>query len=196
MCARHQAKPVVVIELFTDIVAEGVSSSSRWDTPAGSAISNSTKSISKVGSKTNLSSGSDQSKSHMGPSWGTSWMRSRERMWSRVSREGERPPCRQKIYGIKLAGGDACDLAIVKEMKVIEGSSPGFRQGLSVEDNQRDQWSTSTHLVNRISSSIHRRNHKPEQSWWNTKIKGTYLGDLSRFMVSTKNCDTVAVAKF
>lgn len=26
-------------------------------------------------------------------------MRSIERMWSSVSMEGERPPCRQKIYG-------------------------------------------------------------------------------------------------
>ena len=33
----------------------------------------------------------------MGPSCGTSWIRSMERMWSRVSMDGERPPWRQKI---------------------------------------------------------------------------------------------------
>lgn len=37
----------------------------------------------------------------MGPSCGTSWMRSIERMWSSVSIEGDRPPCRQKICDAK-----------------------------------------------------------------------------------------------
>ena len=44
------------------------------------------------------SSGSDQSKSHIGPSWGTSWTRSSARIWSNVSIEGDKPPCKQKIY--------------------------------------------------------------------------------------------------
>lgn len=44
-------------------------------------------------------SGSDQSRSHMGPSWGTSCFRSIVRIWSRVWIDGERPPCTQKIYG-------------------------------------------------------------------------------------------------
>jgi len=44
-----------------------------------------------------LSSGSDHNKSHMGPSWGTSWTRSKFRMLSRVSIEGESPPCKQNI---------------------------------------------------------------------------------------------------
>lgn len=43
------------------------------------------------------SSGSDQSRSHIGPSWGTSWTRSKSRMWSNESMLGERPPCKQKI---------------------------------------------------------------------------------------------------
>ncbi|RNA05676.1 hypothetical protein BpHYR1_001489 [Brachionus plicatilis] len=44
-----------------------------------------------------LSSGSDQSRSHIGPSCGTSCKRSKARMWSSVSMEGERPPCKQNI---------------------------------------------------------------------------------------------------
>ena len=43
------------------------------------------------------SSGSDHSRSHMGPSCGTSWMRSSARTWSSESMLGDRPPCRQKI---------------------------------------------------------------------------------------------------
>lgn len=43
------------------------------------------------------SSGSDHKRSHMGPSWGTSWTRSKFRMLSRVSMDGDSPPCRQNI---------------------------------------------------------------------------------------------------
>jgi len=46
-----------------------------------------------------LPSGSDQSRSHMGPSWGTSCLRSMVRIWSSVWMDGERPPCTQKICG-------------------------------------------------------------------------------------------------
>lgn len=42
------------------------------------------------------SSGSDQRRSHIDPSWGTSWTLSRVRIWSKLSKEGERPPWRQK----------------------------------------------------------------------------------------------------
>ena len=45
-----------------------------------------------------IPSGSDQSRSHMPPSWGTSCFRSIDRIWSRVVMEGERPPWTQKIY--------------------------------------------------------------------------------------------------
>ena len=44
-----------------------------------------------------VSSGSDQRRSHMGPSWGTSCFRSMVRIWSRVWMLGERPPCTQNI---------------------------------------------------------------------------------------------------
>lgn len=43
------------------------------------------------------SSGSDHNRSHMGPSCGTSWTRSKFLMLSRVSIDGDNPPCRQKI---------------------------------------------------------------------------------------------------
>lgn len=43
------------------------------------------------------SSGSDHKRSHMGPSWGTSWTRSKLRMLSRVSMDGDNPPWRQNI---------------------------------------------------------------------------------------------------
>ena len=43
------------------------------------------------------SSGSDHNKSHIGPSCGTSWTRSKFRMLSRVSMDGDSPPCRQNI---------------------------------------------------------------------------------------------------
>lgn len=43
------------------------------------------------------SSGSDHRRSHMGPSWGTSCTRSKLRMLSRVSMDGDNPPWRQNI---------------------------------------------------------------------------------------------------
>ena len=43
------------------------------------------------------SSGSDHRRSHIGPSWGTSWTRSKLRMLSRVSMDGDNPPCKQNI---------------------------------------------------------------------------------------------------
>lgn len=43
------------------------------------------------------SSGSDQTKSDIGPSWGTSWKRSKARASSSVWILGDRPPWRQKI---------------------------------------------------------------------------------------------------
>lgn len=45
-----------------------------------------------------IPSGSDHSRSHIAPSWGTSCFRSIERIWSRVVMEGERPPWTQKIW--------------------------------------------------------------------------------------------------
>ena len=56
----------------------------------------------------------------MGPSCGTSWIRSIERMWSSVSIEGESPPWRQKICGRpsqhrsgrKRKQGDRTDLVV------------------------------------------------------------------------------------
>lgn len=42
------------------------------------------------------SSGSDQTRSHIGPSWGTSWNLLRVLMLSKVSMLGESPPCKQK----------------------------------------------------------------------------------------------------
>jgi hypothetical protein len=44
-----------------------------------------------------LSSGSDHRRSHIGPSWGTSWTRSKLRTLSRFSMDGDKPPWRQKI---------------------------------------------------------------------------------------------------
>lgn len=43
------------------------------------------------------SSGSDHRRSHMGPSWGTSWTRSKFLMLSSVSIDGDNPPWRQNI---------------------------------------------------------------------------------------------------
>ena len=45
-----------------------------------------------------LSSGSDHSKSHIGPSCGTYWNLLRALMLSRVSMLGDSPPCRQKNW--------------------------------------------------------------------------------------------------
>ena len=45
-----------------------------------------------------LSSGSDHRRSHIGPSCGTSWIRSNARMWSSESTFGDRPPCNEKIW--------------------------------------------------------------------------------------------------
>jgi len=42
-------------------------------------------------------SGSDQSRSHMGPSWGISCTLSNCLILSRVSRDGDSPPCRENI---------------------------------------------------------------------------------------------------
>lgn len=43
------------------------------------------------------SSGSDHKRSHIGPSCGTSWTRSKFLILSRVSIDGDNPPCKQKI---------------------------------------------------------------------------------------------------
>jgi hypothetical protein len=45
-----------------------------------------------------LPSGSDHSKSHIGPSWGTSCFLSIVRIWSSVCIEGDKPPWTQKIW--------------------------------------------------------------------------------------------------
>jgi len=42
-------------------------------------------------------SGSDQSRSHIGPSCGTSCLRSIALIWSSVWIDGDRPPCTQNI---------------------------------------------------------------------------------------------------
>ena len=51
-----------------------------------------------VRSQQDVPSGSDHNRSHIGPSWGTSCLRSMARIWSRVWIDGDRPPCTQNIY--------------------------------------------------------------------------------------------------
>jgi len=58
------------------------------------------------------SSGSDHNRSHMGPSWGTSWTRSKLRMLSRVSMEGDNPPWRQNISDSTFKRGEKQHLHI------------------------------------------------------------------------------------
>ncbi len=50
-----------------------------------------------------LPSGSDQSKSHMAPSCGTSCLRSITRIWSSVLIDGESPPCTQNVRSCQEA---------------------------------------------------------------------------------------------
>ena len=45
-----------------------------------------------------LPSGSDHSRSHIGPSWGTSCFLSIPLIWSNVFIDGDNPPCTQNIY--------------------------------------------------------------------------------------------------
>lgn len=59
----------------------------------------------RVHHQTHLSSGSLQTKSHMGPSCGTSCTRSKCLAWSSVSIDGLRPPWRQKICTRMWGGG-------------------------------------------------------------------------------------------
>lgn len=47
---------------------------------------------------TQIPSGSDHRRSHMGPSWGTSCFLSMVLIWSSVWMDGDKPPCTQKIY--------------------------------------------------------------------------------------------------
>src|SRR5271163_1914017 len=49
-----------------------------------------------------ISSGSDQRRSHIAPSWGTSCLRSNSRILSTVSISGERPPCTQSTAPLEL----------------------------------------------------------------------------------------------
>jgi len=44
-----------------------------------------------------LLSGSDHNKSHIGPSWGTSWTLLIYLMLSKVSKLGDNPPCKENI---------------------------------------------------------------------------------------------------
>lgn len=96
------------VELGHDVTAEQISSTSRTNAPAGGVWVRQgirsynemlmMKNISAVFQKSELPSGSDHKRSHMGPSWGTSCFLSMVLIWSRVWIEGDRPPCTQKIW--------------------------------------------------------------------------------------------------
>ena len=92
-----------------------------------------------------MESGSDHRRSHMGPSWGTSWILSNCRILSRVSREGERPPWRENIFKLKII------LLFLQPKQWGVGS-------------RRRLWSTSRRLSSHIFLRIRRKNHK--LGWW------------------------------
>lgn len=103
MGTSNKMQSVYVSKLLSNILSERVPRSARRNTPTAS--SKQTRCCQyrngsirrKKDWKTYRSSGSDHTKSHMGPSCGTSCTRSKSRAWSRVSIDGERPPCKQKI---------------------------------------------------------------------------------------------------
>ena len=98
MCTGHQCQAVVVVyhqyilwQWKEDLLkASEISCPKVYPAPLG------------LIPQPHRSSGSLHSKSHMGPSCGTSWILSIERIWSSVSIEGDRPPCKQKIYHHQL----------------------------------------------------------------------------------------------
>lgn len=103
MCSCDQLQSVVVVECFGDVLAERVTGTTRRNSPASSFVRVRPKKVAhraeKRVEKANETRG-EARKLYRGPthpSWGTSCVRSNERMWSKVSIEGERPPCRQKI---------------------------------------------------------------------------------------------------
>lgn len=55
-----------------------------------------------------IPSGSDHSRSHIGPSCGTSCFLSMVRIWSSVWIEGDKPPCTQKIWRDRKTDRERC----------------------------------------------------------------------------------------
>ena len=110
----------------------------------------------------------------MGPSWGTSWMRSRALMWSRVSIEGDRPPCRQKIWpSTRAVWSRNCYL--VSSVSLSRGTSflmcffsPSVsikRKFLPMGNNQTGRWSISTHSSCHICADTRHRTRRPARQF-------------------------------
>jgi len=98
------------------------------------------------------SSGSDHKRSHIGPSWGTSWTRSRLRTLSRFSIDGDKPPWRQKI-------SDSTFKQNINIVSVIHG-----QKMLWYWENARDTailWCSTT-----VNSNYDCRDRTKTQNFW------------------------------
>lgn len=114
-------------------------------------------------------------------SCGTSCRRSRARMWSRVSMEGDKPPCRQKIWKkcetLCVKGTNApaqthqnnSDLPLLKNIKLVPVRPPARWAA----DSRTGLWSTSRHWHCRTSSGTRRRSRRPA---WSAATRGSLAG--------------------
>jgi hypothetical protein len=99
MSTGDEFQVVGMVELLRDVLSEGVTSTTRWNTPSTTIIGIWPKQIANGSiNKEWLFCRKIMKISMSYPSWGTSWTLSNCLIWSRVSMLGERPPWRQNIW--------------------------------------------------------------------------------------------------
>lgn len=166
MRSADQVNLVGWVKLLHHVTAEQVSSTTGTDTPALGICMY--RNIIQDGGKEEPDwpgiwpSGSDQRRSHIGPSWGTSCLRSMDRIWSSVWMDGDRPPCTQKIWN---------EMPGMRNLRFWWLTGAGNDDGRRVTvpfhqwwqtnwDSQRSQHSISTRWWNRISVNTRRKIHR------------------------------------
>lgn len=106
-----------------------------------------------------IPSGSDQRRSHMGPSWGTSCLRSMALIWSRVVMDGEMPPWTQKICRKRIDWIEAM---------IITLATPLHQLWQISSSSQKFQCNISTHSPSHISVCIRHKSRTPvSMNHWN-----------------------------
>lgn len=109
MGTSDQGQIVGVIKSLGDVLAEGVPSSTRGDAPAAPVIRIRPQQIAhrtlQAANQAFIKSPDFRWSPDGEPtSCGTSWILSNALMWSSVSMEGDKPPCKQKIWKRHIRG--------------------------------------------------------------------------------------------
>lgn len=168
MCSRDQCQSIVVVYESAKVL-----NLTRIDSLKASDIScpNVYPAPRGLIPQPHLSSGSDHNKSHMGPSCGTSWILSIDLIWSSVSIDGDNPPCRQKI----LPSAHPSKRAKHPTHLVIDQS--GKREVIKQVGKELPDIRIPVFPQTLVVESINLRN-------------------LSRFMVTSKDGDSISISEF